>query len=74
MPRGPSWQVTYLPAFWVVAPGSLGLLNTAHIEAGNAGGSVLAALSAVFGVAVGTLIGSAISRIPVRAWMSRPAR
>ncbi|MGW2254723.1 threonine/serine exporter family protein [Kitasatospora sp. NPDC001660] len=64
LPRGPSWQVLYLPAFWIVVPGSFGLLNTAQIEVGNGAHAVLAAVSAVFGVSVGTLIGSVISRIP----------
>ncbi|MFE5298095.1 threonine/serine exporter family protein [Streptomyces sp. NPDC056632] len=64
LPRGPSWQVLYLPAFWVVVPGSFGLLNTVQIEVGNGARAVLAAVSALFGVSVGTLIGSVISRIP----------
>ncbi|MER5640566.1 threonine/serine exporter family protein [Kitasatospora sp. NPDC002227] len=64
LPRGPSWQVLYLPAFWVAVPGSFGLLNTAQIEVGNGAQAVLAAVSALFGVSVGTLIGSVISRIP----------
>ncbi|WP_344639266.1 threonine/serine exporter family protein [Kitasatospora cystarginea] len=61
---GSSWQVLYLPAFWVVVPGSFGLLNTAQIEVGNGAHAVLAAVSAMFGVSIGTLIGSVISRIP----------
>ncbi|MFF3109022.1 threonine/serine exporter family protein [Kitasatospora sp. NPDC057904] len=64
LPGGPLWQVLYLPAFWIVVPGSFGLLNTAQIEVGNGAQSVLAAVSAVFGVSIGTLIGSVISRIP----------
>ncbi|MGK4585434.1 threonine/serine exporter family protein [Kitasatospora sp. HPMI-4] len=62
--RGSSWQVLYLPAFWVVVPGSFGLLNTAQIEVGDGARAVLAAVSAVFGVSVGTLIGAVISRLP----------
>ncbi|MEV7770283.1 threonine/serine exporter family protein [Kitasatospora sp. NPDC086791] len=64
LPGGRLWQVLYLPAFWIVVPGSFGLLNTAQIEVGNGAQSVLAAVSAVFGVSIGTLIGSVISRIP----------
>ncbi|MFB7613588.1 threonine/serine exporter family protein [Kitasatospora sp. NPDC056181] len=64
LPRGPRWQVLYLPAFWVVVPGSFGLLNTAQIEVGNGAQALLAAVGALFGVSVGTLIGSVISRIP----------
>ncbi|MFI9333085.1 threonine/serine exporter family protein [Kitasatospora sp. NPDC052868] len=62
--RGSSWQVLYLPAFWIVVPGSFGLLNTAQIEVGNGAQAVLTAVSALFGVSVGTLIGSVISRVP----------
>lgn len=68
LPGGPLWQVLYLPAFWIVVPGSFGLLHTAQIEVGNGAQSVLTAVSAVFGVSIGTLIGSVISRIP------RPSR
>ncbi|GAA1951729.1 threonine/serine exporter family protein [Kitasatospora viridis] len=64
LPGGPLWQVLYLPAFWIVVPGSFGLLNTAQIEVSNGAQSLLAAVSAVFGVSIGTLIGSVISRIP----------
>ncbi|MER7754715.1 threonine/serine exporter family protein [Kitasatospora sp. NPDC097643] len=64
LPGGPLWQVVYLPAFWIVVPGSFGLLNAAQIEVGNGAHAVLTAVSAVFGVSVGTLIGSVISRIP----------
>ncbi|MEV6795279.1 threonine/serine exporter family protein [Streptomyces sp. NPDC051320] len=64
LPGGPSWQVAYLPAFWIVVPGSFGLLNTAQIQVGNGAHAVITAVSAVFGVSIGTLIGSVISRIP----------
>ncbi|MER7766917.1 threonine/serine exporter family protein [Kitasatospora sp. NPDC096140] len=69
--RGSSWQVLYLPAFWVVVPGSFGLLNTAQIEVANGAHALLTAVSAVFGVSIGTLIGSVISRIP-RPTLPRP--
>ncbi|MCP2314309.1 threonine/serine exporter family protein [Kitasatospora paracochleata] len=71
--RGSSWQVLYLPAFWIVVPGSFGLLNTAQIEVGNGAQAVLTAVSALFGVSVGTLIGSVISRIPRPALRPRRA-
>ncbi|MGF1428377.1 threonine/serine exporter family protein [Kitasatospora sp. LaBMicrA B282] len=64
LPGGPAWRVAYLPAFWIVVPGSFGLLHTAQIELGNAAHSLVTAASAMFGVSIGTLIGSVISRIP----------
>lgn len=67
LPGGPAWRVAYLPAFWIVVPGSFGLLHSAQIEVGNATHSLVTAASAVFGVAIGTLIGSVVSRIPLPA-------
>ncbi|MFF2118675.1 threonine/serine exporter family protein [Kitasatospora sp. NPDC058184] len=74
LPGGPLWQVLYLPAFWIVVPGSFGLLNTAQIEVGNGAQSLLAAVSAVFGVSIGTLIGAVISRIPRPSLTGLPHR
>lgn len=73
LPGGPSWQVAYLPAFWIVVPGSFGLLNTAQIEAGNGVHSLITAVAAVIAVSVGTLIGAVISRTP-RPGRRRPPR
>ncbi|MDQ0993556.1 threonine/serine exporter family protein [Streptomyces sp. V3I7] len=64
LPGGPSWQVAYLPAFWIVVPGSFGLLSTAQLTTGNATHSLITAVSAVIAVSVGTLIGSVISHTP----------
>lgn len=61
LPNGPSWQVAYLPAFWVLVPGSFGLLNTAG--SGSGAHAYLAAVFAVVGVSVGTLIGAPFSRL-----------
>lgn len=67
LPGGPSWQVAYLPAFWVLVPGSFGLLNTAGIGSGSGAPAILTAVFAVVGVSVGTLIGAPFSRLGLRA-------
>ena len=66
LPGGPSWQVAYLPAFWVLVPGGFGLLNTAGIGAGTGTPAILTAVFAVVGVSVGTLIGAPFSRLGLR--------
>lgn len=65
LPGRPAWQVVYLPAFWVLVPGSLGLINVAQIHPGNGLDALATAGSAVLGVAIGTMIGSILSRIPI---------
>jgi len=73
LPGGPAWRITYVPAFLIVAPGSFGLLNASQIEVGtDAAASLLTALSAVFGIAVGTLIGAVICRAADRATRDLP--
>jgi uncharacterized membrane protein YjjP (DUF1212 family) len=64
LPGGPAWQVVYLPAFWVLVPGSFGLINAAQIRPGNALDALGAAGAALLAVSIGTLIGSLISRLP----------
>lgn len=66
LPDGPSWQVAYLPAFWVLVPGGFGLLNTAGIGSGSGTPALLTAVFAVVGVSVGTLIGAPFSRLGLR--------
>lgn len=65
LPGGPPWQVIFLPSFWVLVPGSFGLINTVQTGA-SSGAGVIAAATAMLGVSVGTLIGSAIVEIPLR--------
>lgn len=55
--------VVFLPAFWLLVPGSLGLLSTTEIATGYGGlDAVTVAIGAVVAVAAGTLIGSAAGR------------
>ncbi|WP_446663525.1 threonine/serine ThrE exporter family protein [Flexivirga sp. B27] len=55
--------VVFLPAFWLLVPGSLGLLSTTEIVTGQGGlDAVTVAIGSVVAVAAGTLIGSAAGR------------
>ena len=64
LPKGPIWRISFVPAFLVVAPGSFGLLNASQIEFGDGAGvagSMLAAATTFFTIAIGTVIGAAIA-------------
>ncbi|WP_158607477.1 threonine/serine ThrE exporter family protein [Flexivirga caeni] len=55
--------VVFLPAFWLLVPGSLGLLSTAELATGQAGfDAATLAIGSVVAVAAGTLIGSSAGR------------
>ncbi len=71
LPGGPAWRIPYVPAFLIVAPGSFGMLNAAQVEVGSTQG-LLTAASAVFGIAIGTLIGTVICRAADRARRDLP--
>jgi uncharacterized membrane protein YjjP (DUF1212 family) len=56
--------VVFLPAFWLLVPGSLGLLSATALIANAYGGGANAAgvASVVCAIAVGLLVGAAVSR------------
>lgn len=55
--------VVYLPAFWLLVPGSLGLLSTVQLAAGEGDLSTFTATTAAMvSIVVGTLVGSAAGR------------
>lgn len=61
---GPSSQVTFLPAFWLLVPGALGLASVTEIlSAGAVDGiaNFLNALLSIVAIAIGVLVGSALS-------------
>ena len=61
---GPPSLVVFLPAFWLLVPGSLGLLGTTQLAADTGDGFATAqgAVGVVVAIALGVLIGSAIGR------------
>jgi uncharacterized membrane protein YjjP (DUF1212 family) len=61
---GPPVMVTFLPAFWLLVPGALGLQGVTEIVgAGEAGGlgDFLNALLSIVAIAVGVLVGTGIA-------------
>lgn len=55
--------VVFLPAFWLLVPGSLGLLGAAEIASGSGDiTGVTMAITVMVAIAVGTLIGSSVGR------------
>ena len=61
---GPPVPVTFLPAFWLLVPGALGLAGVAQIVAADqaAGlGNFVNALMSIIAIAVGVLVGSGLS-------------
>ncbi len=57
--KGPPSIVTFLPGFWLLTPGSFGLMSVTALATGmDTGGSVLNVLFALAGIATGCLIGA----------------
>ncbi|WP_037503726.1 threonine/serine ThrE exporter family protein [Solirubrobacter soli] len=61
---GPPSLVVFLPSFWLLVPGSLGLIGTAQIATHTGDGFVTAAgaIAVIVAIALGVLVGSAIGR------------
>jgi uncharacterized membrane protein YjjP (DUF1212 family) len=64
LPGGPPSLVVFLPAFWLLVPGSLGLLGTTQlaVSTGDGVASALSAVLVVVSIALGVLVGSALGR------------
>lgn len=64
--------VAFLPSFWLLVPGSVGLMGVSQIGSGlTDGGTLIGAFTIVVAIALGLLIGSALAlplARPARAW------
>ena len=62
--KGPPAMVTFLPSFWLVVPGSLGLLSVTRMLSDRAAGldGLITALFVVASIALGTLVGASLYR------------
>ena len=62
-PSGPSAFVSFLPAFWMLVPGALGLVGVATMLEGNSSGqdTLITTASTMVAIALGTLAGSALA-------------
>lgn len=69
LPGGPPALVIFLPAFWLLVPGSLGLLGTTQLAADTGDGfaTVTGAVAVIVAIALGVLLGSALGRALERA-------
>lgn len=72
-PKGPPWHVTYLPAFMIVAPGSFAFLTASQLS-GYSASPLVTALSALVGVAIGTLLGGAVKELEFSKTLARGVR
>jgi uncharacterized membrane protein YjjP (DUF1212 family) len=67
---GPPAMVTFLPSFWLLVPGSLGLLSVKRMLGDHAAG-LEGLFSAVFGfasIAIGTLVGASLYKGLAELW------
>jgi uncharacterized membrane protein YjjP (DUF1212 family) len=63
-PGGPPSLVVFLPSFWLLVPGSLGLIGTTQLAADTGDGfaTAMGAIAVIVAIALGVLIGSAVGR------------
>ena len=69
-PTGPAARVSFIPAFWLLVPGALGLVGVADLLGGDPGGPNprAATIGTMVAIALGVLAGSVVSNR-----MQRPA-
>lgn len=62
--KGPPAMVTFLPSFWLLVPGALGLVSLKYMLSDHAAGveGLIAAVFAIVSIALGTLMGAALYR------------
>jgi len=62
--KGPPVAVTFLPSFWMLVPGSLGLLSVTRMLSDRAEGvdGMITVVFAVVSIALGTLVGASFYR------------
>ncbi len=62
--RGPPAAVTFLPSFWLLVPGALGLLSVTRMMSDRAAGidGLITVVFVITSVALGTLVGASIYR------------
>lgn len=60
--KGPPAMVTFLPSFWLVVPGVLGLLSVTRMLSDRAAGleGLVTVVFAIASIAIGTLVGASI--------------
>jgi uncharacterized membrane protein YjjP (DUF1212 family) len=61
---GPPSLVVFLPSFWLLVPGSLGLIGTTQLatDTGDGFATASGAIAVIVAIALGVLVGSAVGR------------
>ena len=61
---GPPTLVVFLPSFWLLVPGSLGLIGTTQLatDTGDGFATASGAVAVIVAIALGVLVGSALGR------------
>ncbi len=77
--RGPPAMVTFLPSFWLLVPGALGLMSVKQILSDRAAGvdGMVAAIFALVSIALGTLMGASVYKAMTErfgSWQSQIGR
>jgi uncharacterized membrane protein YjjP (DUF1212 family)/uncharacterized membrane protein YjjB (DUF3815 family) len=75
-PSGPTPLVTFLPGFWILVPGALGLEGVSRLlgEGGAGAGTLVTTLVSMVGISLGILAGLTLAAAdPDRPWAERPA-
>jgi uncharacterized membrane protein YjjB (DUF3815 family) len=62
--KGPPAAVTFLPSFWLLVPGALGLLSVTRMMSDRIAGlnDIITVLFVVASIALGTLVGASLYR------------
>jgi uncharacterized membrane protein YjjB (DUF3815 family) len=62
--KGPPAAVTFLPSFWLLVPGALGLLSVARMMSDRAAGldGIVTVVFVIASIALGTLVGASLYR------------
>jgi uncharacterized membrane protein YjjB (DUF3815 family) len=60
---GPPALVSFLPAFWLLVPGALGLIGVANVLEGDLGATstIITTVATMLAIALGVLLGLAMS-------------
>lgn len=77
IPSGPPSQVTFLPAFWMLVPGALGLIGVTEVisDPANAGlDDLISPLTSILSIALGVMVGVSLFRGAVGAPALLPDR
>jgi uncharacterized membrane protein YjjP (DUF1212 family) len=79
LPNGPPSQVTFLPAFWLLVPGAIGLIGVTEVVGNPAGATLedlVQPLTSVVSIALGVVVGVWLYNSAAGAprWMRRAQR